>query len=402
MNAVDNLWIIVSTALVLLMSVPGLAVFYGGLSREKNILNTISMVFSAFCLVGILWIAYGYSLTFGGDIGGIIGDGRWLFLKGINPGDSATAVPNILHYTFIIFQMTFACITVGLIAGAFIERMKFSAWLLFSLLWFTFVYVPVAHWVWGGGWLSDLGTLDFAGGMVVHETSGVSALAGALILGRRKEPFMLPASLPLTAVGTGLLWFGWFGFNGGSALSANSVAVTAIFTTTMASITAGLVWMALEWLILKKPTSLGLMTGFIAGLATVTPASGFVDVWEGVALGFFGAIACYWAVVYLKTKLGYDDALDVFGVHGVGGVVGSLLLGILAKPSVNEASGLLFGNPSQLWSQLLGVVAVGLYSAIATGIIFLLLKAIVGLRVSPDMETEGLDRAFHGEEAYNR
>ncbi len=399
---IDNLWIMVSTALVLLMSVPGLAVFYAGLTRSKSMLNTAAMVFSTFCLVGILWITYGYTLSFGKDVGGVIGSLNWLFLKGIDPSDRAPSAESLLHYNFILYQMTFACITVALMAGAFIERIKFSAWLLFSALWFTFVYAPVAHWIWGGGWLSGLGTLDFAGGLVVHETSGVSALVGALLLGRRKEPVMMPASLPLVAVGTGLLWFGWFGFNGGSALGVNSVAVTAIFTTTMASITAGLTWMFLEWTMLKRPTTLGLMTGFIAGLATITPASGFVDVWEGVLIGFLAGIVCYTAVVYVKAKFGYDDSLDVFGVHGVGGILGSVLLGVLAKPSVNEASGLLFGNPSQLWDQILGVVVVGVYSALVTGILFLVLKATVGIRVSPEEETEGLDTALHGEEAYNR
>ena len=399
---VDNLWIMVSTALVLLMSVTGLAVLYAGLTRSKSMLNTAAMVFSTFCLVGILWITYGYTLSFGKDVGGVIGSLNWLFLKGIDPSDRAPSAESLLHYNFILYQMTFACITVALMAGAFIERIKFSAWLLFSALWFTLVYAPVAHWIWGGGWLSGLGTLDFAGGLVVHETSGVSALVGALLLGRRKEPVMMPASLPLVAVGTGLLWFGWFGFNGGSALGVNSVAVTAIFTTTMASITAGLTWMFLEWTMLKRPTTLGLMTGFIAGLATITPASGFVDVWEGVLIGFLAGIVCYTAVVYVKAKFGYDDSLDVFGVHGVGGILGSVLLGVLAKPSVNEASGLLFGNPSQLWDQILGVVVVGVYSAFVTGILFLVLKATVGIRVSSEEETEGLDTALHGEEAYNR
>ncbi len=402
MNMIDNLWIMVSTALVLLMSVPGLAVFYGGLTRSKSMLNTIAMVFSAFCVVGILWIAYGYTLAFGDDVGGIVGNLKWLFLSNVNPSDRAPAAENLLHYNFILYQMTFACITVALMAGAFIERMKFSAWIVFSILWFTLVYAPVAHWVWGGGWLSSFGTLDFAGGLVVHETSGISALVGALILGRRQEPVMLPASLPLVAVGTGLLWFGWFGFNGGSALGVSSVAVTAIFTTTMASITAGLTWMFLEWFLLKKPTTLGLMTGFIAGLATITPASGFVDVWEGVLIGFLAGVVCYVAVAHLKAKLGYDDSLDVFGVHGVGGILGSVMLGLLAKPSVNEAAGLFFGNPAQLGSQIVGVLAVGLYSAVVTALVLTLIRLAIGVRVSSEEETQGLDTSVHGEEAYNR
>ncbi len=402
MNMIDNLWIMVSTALVLLMSIPGLAVFYAGLTRVRSMLNTTAMVFSAFCVVGILWIAYGYSLAFGDDVGGVIGSLKWMFLDGINASDKAPSADNLLHYTFIIYQMTFACITVALMAGAFIERMKFSAWIIFSVLWFTAVYIPVAHWIWGGGWLSGKGVLDFAGGLVVHETSGVSALVGAILLGRRREPAMVPASLPLVAVGTGLLWFGWFGFNGGSALAVNGVAVTAIFTTTMASITAGLTWMFIEWISLKRPTTLGIMTGFIAGLATITPASGFVDVWEGVLIGFLGGIVCYVAVVYIKGMFKYDDSLDVFGVHGVGGILGSILLGLLAKPSINEAAGLFFGNPSQFVSQIIGVLVVGIYSAVVTAVIFFILNATVGVRVSSENEVEGLDTSLHGEEAYNK
>ena len=402
MNMTDNLWIMVSTALVLLMSVPGLAVFYAGLTRSRSMLNTLAMVFSAFCVVALAWVFFGYSLSFGGDVGGFIGDLRWIFLSGINPSDPAPASNNLYHYNFIFFQMTFACITVALMAGAMIERMKFSSWLYFSMLWLAVVYVPVAHWVWGGGWLGKLGTLDFAGGLVVHETSGVSALVGALILGKRREPIMMPASLPLVAVGTGLLWFGWFGFNGGSALGVGAVAISAVFGTTMASLTAGLTWMFLEWILMKKPTTLGMMTGFIAGLATITPASGFVDVGQAVVIGFLAGIVCFIAVVYAKGRFGYDDSLDVFGVHGVGGILGSFLLGLMAKPSVNEAAGLLFGNPHQLKAQIIGILVVALYSAFMTGVILGILKAIMGIRVSSDQEIEGLDTAIHGEEAYNK
>ncbi len=397
----DNVWILTSTALVLLMTMPALALFYGGLTKVKSILNTMMMVVVAFCITSFLWLVYGYSLSFGPDVGGVIGSLKYLFLSGINPSDPAPAAENLYHYLFIFFQMTFAAITVALMAGAFVERMRFSAWMLISALWATFVYFPVAHWVWGGGFLGDVGTLDFAGGLVVHETSGVSALVGAILLGRRKEAVMLPSSLPLVAIGTGLLWFGWFGFNGGSALGMNAQAVSAAFVTTIAAFVGGFVWMLLEWIKFKKPTSLGLFTGVIAGLATITPASGFVDVFAGVIIGVLAAIVCFWAVVYLKNRFKYDDSLDVFGVHGVGGILGAILLALFAKPEVAEAKGLFFGGGlGQLWSQLVGIAVVGAYSVVLTIVIFKVVDKIVGLRVSKDEETEGLDETTHGEKAY--
>ena len=400
--AADNVFIFVSTALVLLMSMPALAVFYGGLTKVKSILNTIMMVAVAFCVVSFLWLMYGYSLSFGGD-GAIIGSLKYFFLNGINPSDPAPAAPNLYHYLFIFFQMTFAAITVALMAGAFVERLKFSAWILISVLWATFVYFPVAHWIWGGGWLSGVGTLDFAGGLVVHETSGLAALVGAVVLGKRKEPVMMPSSLPLVAIGTGLLWFGWFGFNGGSALAMNAQAVSAGFVTTIAAFVAGFVWMALEWIKFKKPTSLGMFTGIIAGLATITPASGFVDIGGGILIGFFAALVCFWAVVYLKNRFKYDDSLDVFGVHGVGGMAGALMLGLFAKPEVADVKGLFYGGGlTQLWDQVIGLVAVGLYTIVLTFIIFKIVDALIGLRVSKDEETEGLDETIHGEKAYTK
>ncbi len=399
----DNVWILVATALVFLMSIPGLALFYSGLSKVKSILNTTMMVLVAFCVVSLLWIAYGYSLTFGQDIGGIIGSLSYAFLNGINPTDPAPAAENLYHYLFIFFQMTFAAITVALMAGAFVERMKFSAWILVSILWFTFVYAPVAHWIWGGGFLSEWGVLDFAGGLVVHETCGIGALIGAFLLGSRKEPIILPASLPIAVVGTGLLWFGWFGFNGGSALAMNNVAISAAFGTTMAALTGGLTWMTLEWIKFGKPTTLGLITGFIAGLATITPASGFVDIWAAVLIGFAGGLFCFLAVVYVKNRFKYDDSLDVFGVHGVGGMLGAFLLSFLAKPSVNEVSGLFFGGSfSFVLVQIAGIAVVGIYTAVVTFVIFKVVSTITGIRLTIAEETTGIDEIVHGEKAYNR
>ncbi|BCD61661.1 ammonium transporter, Amt family [Nitratiruptor sp. YY08-26] len=397
----DNVWILVSTALVLLMSVPALALFYGGLTKVKSILNTIMMVMVAFGIVSLVWIVYGYSLVFAPDIGGFIGNLQYFFLNSIKPSDAAPAAPNLYHYLFVFFQMTFAAIATALMAGAFVERMKFGAWMLISLLWSTIVYFPVAHWIWGGGWLSKIGVLDFAGGIVLHETSGLAALVGAILLGKRKEPFMLPSSLPLVAIGTGLLWFGWFGFNGGSALAMNAQAVSAAFVTTLAAIVGGIVWMVLEWIKFKKPTSLGLFTGIIAGLATITPASGFVDVFGGIVIGVAAAVICFWAVVYLKNRFKYDDSLDVFGVHGVGGMLGAILLGIFAKEDISGASGLMYGGGAGLLGkELLALLVVGIYTIILSYVIFKIVDKTVGLRVSRDDEIEGLDEAIHGEKAY--
>ncbi len=400
-NPADNVWILVSTALVLLMSIPGLAVFYGGLTRTRSVLNTIMMVFSAFGVVSLIWIIYGYSLSFGSDVGGVIGSLEYFLLLGIKLTDPSPSSDNLYHYLFIFFQMTFAAITVALMAGAFIERMKFSAWILIAVLWGTFVYFPVAHWIWGGGWLSNLGTADFAGGLVVHETSGLGALVGALLLGKRKEPIMLPANLALVAIGTGLLWFGWFGFNGGSALGINQVAVSAAFVTTIAAFMGGLTWMFAEWILFKRPTSLGMFTGIIAGLATITPASGFVDVVGGMIIGILAGIVCFTAVVYVKNRFGYDDSLDVFGVHGVGGMLGALLLAVFAKPEVGKIAGIISGSFSQVIPQIVGIIGVGIYTIVLTFVIFKIVDAVVGLRVSKDEEIEGLDEKIHGERLMN-
>jgi Amt family ammonium transporter len=363
-------------------------------------LNTAYMVMGAFALTGILWVIYGYSLVFGGDLGGVVGTLKYFLLSGISPSDPAPAAPNLYHYLFAFYQMTFAAITVGLVAGAFVERMKFSAWLLFGALWFTFVYVPVAHWIWGGGFLSSLGVKDFAGGLVVHATSGVAALVGAYLLGKRKEAILTPSSLPLVVIGTGLLAFGWFGFNGGSALAINEQAVVAAFVSVLAAFVGALVWAGLEWFKFGKPTLLGFMTGIIAGFATITPAAGYVDPIGGLIIGLLGGLVCFWAVVWLKPKFGYDDALDVFGVHGVGGILGTLLIALLATEKVGGVNGLLHGSFELIIPQLVGTIVVVLYTAAVTFAIFKSVGRIVGLRVPKDVEIEGLDTNLHGEKAY--
>ena len=398
---VDNLWILVATALVFVMGFAGLAVFYGGLTRARSMLNTIYMVMGSFALASLLWLIYGYSLAFEGDLGGVIGTLKQLFLMNYSPNSPSDVAPNLYAYLFAFYQMTFAAITVGLIAGAWIERIKFSAWLLFGALWLTFVYVPVAHWIWGGGFLSSLGVHDFAGGLVVHATSGITALVGAYLLGRRKEAIMQPASLPLVAVGTGLLAFGWFGFNGGSALALNAQAVNAAFVSVIAAFVAALVWAALEWLKFGKPTLLGFMTGIIAGFATITPAAGFVDILGGFLIGILGGLACFFAVVWAKAKFGYDDALDVWGVHGVGGITGTLAIALFASKAVGDANGLLYGGVSLIVPQIVGTLVVAVYTAVVSFVLLKVVEKITGgLRVSQDIETEGLDKHLHGEKAY--
>jgi len=396
----DNAWILVATALVFVMGFTGLAVFYAGLTRTKSMLNTANMVMVSFALVGILWVIYGYSLVFTGDIGGIIGTLKNFLLLSAKPTEPAPTAPNLYHYLFIFYQLTFAAITVGLIAGAYIERIKFSVWLIFSVLWFTFVYVPVAHWIWGGGFLANLGVHDFAGGLVVHATSGVTALVGAILLGKRKEAVLIPSSLPLVAIGTGLLAFGWFGFNGGSALAINEKAVTAAFVSVLAAFTAALVWAGLEWIKYGKPTSLGFMTGIIAGFATITPAAGYVDVIGGLIIGFLAGIVCFLAVVWLKPKFGYDDALDVFGVHGVGGILGTFLIAFFASQAVGGFNGIFYGSVEPLIPQLVGIVVVVVYTAVVSFVILKALDALMGLRVPQEVEIEGLDTNLHGEKAY--
>ncbi len=400
----DEAWILISTALVMLMT-PGLAMFYGGMVRRKNVLGTIMHSFIAIAVVSLQWIFLGYSLTFGPDVKGLIGDFSWAGLNHVGLTPNADYAPTIPHLLFMTYQMMFAVITPALISGAFAERMKFSAFLVFTVLWTTVIYDPVAHWVWGtGGWLKNLGVLDFAGGIVVHATSGFSALAAALYIGKRKgflHESMPPHNLPLTVLGAGLLWFGWFGFNAGSALASGTLASMAFLTTHIAACSATLTWVIVEWYHRGKPTMFGAATGSIAGLATITPASGFVGPFPALFIGIAAGIVCYIAL-NAKTKFGYDDSLDAFGVHGVGGTLGTLMTGLFASVAINAvgANGLFFGNAKQLFVQAGAVALVALYSFLASLVILKVLDVSMGLRVQSEQETVGLDISQHGEAGY--
>lgn len=405
-NSGDTAWILMSTALVMLMTAPGLAFFYGGLVRRKNVLATMMQSFFVLCLLSIQWILWGYSLSFGPDVGHFIGNLSWFGLKGVGLAPNPDYAATIPHMLFMAFQMMFAVITPGLITGAFAERMKFSAYVIFTLLWATLVYAPVCHWVWGvGGWLRNMGSLDFAGGLVVHVSSGISALVCALILGKRRgygrEP-MPPHNLPLTILGAALLWFGWFGFNAGSALAANELAVSALVATNTAAAAAALTWMFIEWKLTGKPTILGGATGAVAGLVAVTPAAGFVSPMSAICIGVAVGVVCYTAVSVIKLKLAYDDSLDAFGVHGVGGILGAILTGLFAQKTINAAggNGLFFGNPGLLLTQLVGVAATLVYSVVVTFVLLKILEATIGLRVDDQEEVIGLDITQHEESAY--
>ncbi len=395
----DTAWILVSSAFVLCMVLPGLALFYGGLVRSKNVLGTIMHTGSILCLISLVWVLVGYSLAFGTDVGGLIGGLEFLGLMGV--GEEVYPGTGIPHLVFMVFQLMFAAITVALITGSFAERMKFTALLLFAVLWSVCIYSPLAHWVWGGGWLGEMGALDFAGGAVVHISSGFGALVCAMVLGQRKghgvEP-MPPHNLPMTVLGTGLLWFGWFGFNAGSALGANGGAASAFVATHIAACAGGIGWMVAEWMRSGKPTVLGLASGVIAGLATITPGAGFLGPLSALLLGLLAGALCYGAVVW-KTKLGYDDSLDVVGIHGVGGFTGIVATGLLA--SVGGQTGLLFGNPGQLWIQLVLGVASIVFVMVGTYIILKIVDVVVGLRVTPEEESVGLDLSQHNERAYS-
>jgi Amt family ammonium transporter len=402
LNTGDTAWIIVATALVMMMTPAGLALFYGGMSRSKNLLNTYAMTFVSYCLASIVWVVLGYSLAFGPDIGGFVGGLDNLFLKGISVNSISGTIPT---YVFVVFQMTFACITVALVLGAVVDRMKFSSWIVFSILWIIFIYCPIAHWVWGGGFLSTWGALDFAGGNVVHINAGVAGLVLALILGKRigygKEA-MFPSSVALTALGAGLLWFGWFGFNAGSQLAADGVAASAFLVTNTSAAMGALAWMFSEWLHSKKPTVLGIASGAVAGLVAITPAAGFVDLPASLIIGLVAGVIGFCSVVILKHKMGYDDSLDAFGVHGLCGMWGALATGLFANPAITEgASGLFYGNPGQLWIQVKSIIATALFTGIGTVIVVYITKAITGgIRVGKEAEAMGLDNALHGERAF--
>jgi Amt family ammonium transporter len=404
-NAADTAWLLVSSALVMLMT-PGLALFYGGMVRRKNVLSTMMMSFAILALVGILWVIYGYSLSFGPDKGGIIGGLDWVGLRGVGQEPSAIYATTVPHLAFMIFQAMFAIITVALFSGAIVERVKFSALMVFSVLWLTFVYCPVAHWVWGsGGWLAKLGALDFAGGTVVHINAGASALALAWLLGprrgyREKEP-MEPNNIPLVMLGAGLLWFGWFGFNAGSALTSGGLAASAFVATNTAAATSAFTWMLLSW-IYQRPSLLGAATGAVVGLVAITPAAGFVSPVMGIPIGAGAAVVCYYAMLLRARKMGVDESLDVWACHGMGGTWGALATGIFASAVVNPAgaNGLLFGNALQLARQLLAVVSVGAFAFGATWVLGKIVDVTMGLRVSATEETVGLDISQHGERAY--
>ncbi len=400
----DTAWVLISTALVMLMT-PGLALFYGGMVRRKNVLGTIMQSFIALGVMTVLWVLYGYSLSFGPDVGHVIGNLDWVGLRGVGLEPNPDYAPTIPHQAFMIFQMMFAVITPALITGALAERFKFKTYLAFLVLWATFVYFPLAHWVWGvGGWIRELGALDFAGGLVVHISSGVSALAAAIVVGRRKGyriEQMAPHDVTMTLLGAALLWFGWFGFNGGSAVASGALATSAFVVTHIATAGAALSWMIAEWSHRSKPTVLGAASGAVAGLVAITPASGFVGPMSALIIGFVAGVICYTAV-NLKTKLGYDDSLDVVGVHGVGGTWGAIATGLFASKIVNSAGndGLLFGNPSLLWKQLISIGAAWIYSFIVTFAILKILDLTLGLRISEEEESDGLDLSQHGESGY--
>jgi Amt family ammonium transporter len=372
------------------------------MSRYKNLLNTFAMTFVSYCLASVIWMMWGYTMAFGPDKAGIIGGLDNLFLNGIGVNSLYGTIPT---YVFVVFQMTFAGITVALVLGSIVDRMKFSAWIVFTVLWLTFIYAPICHWVWGGGWMSNMGTLDFAGGTVVHINAGVAGLVLTLMVGKRigygKEA-MFPSSITLTALGAALLWFGWFGFNAGSELAADGVAASAFLVTNTSAAMGALAWMFAEWLVNKKPTVLGIASGVVAGLVAITPAAGFVGLSASLVIGLGAGLLGFYSVAVLKKKIGYDDSLDAFGVHGMCGIWGALATGLFANPAITEgAKGLFFGNPKQLGIQAISIVATAAYTAVGTLIVVYITKFITGgLRVDEEDEIEGLDNALHGERAF--
>ena len=395
----DTAWMMVSTVIVLMMTIPGLALFYAGMVRKKNVLSVVMQSFTIACLMSVIWMIVGYSLAFtdGGSLNSWVGGLSKMFLAGMGVDSLEGTIPESV---FMTFQMTFAIITPALIAGAVADRMKFSALLWFVGLWSIVVYAPVTHWVWGGGFLGDAGVLDFAGGTVVHINSGIAALVAALVLGKRiglGHDNMAPNNLVYSVIGASLLWVGWFGFNAGSALASDGAAGMAMAVTQICTAAAGLTWMFAEWISRGKPSVLGIISGAIAGLVAITPAAGFVNPTGALLIGIAAGLVCFWAVVWLKPKLGYDDALDVFGVHAVGGIVGAILTGVFAVEAIGGTAGLLEGNAGQVFTQIYGIVATIVWTAVASFVILKVIDMIIGIRVSKEVEVEGLDINLHGE-----
>ncbi|WP_373864307.1 ammonium transporter [Paenibacillus xylaniclasticus] len=405
MNTGDNAWVLASTALVLLMFLPGLALFYGSMLGQKSMISTIMMVMSSLVIVTFVWVLFGYSFTFGPSVNGIIGGLDYLGFK--NVGGEAMDGLGITHMTFAVFQSMFCAITVAIIAGAVVERMRFSAWVIFSALWAILIYAPMAHWVWGGGWLADVGALDFAGGTVIHILSGVSALTAAVILGPRKSYTMNrtspPHNLVFFFIGGMMLWIGWMGFDGGTALEAGPLASLAVSTTHIAAVAGVIGWLAMEWIVRKKPTLVGAITGAIAAMVAITPAAGFVSIPSSIWVGGLGAIICYLAIYYFKKKIKIDDTLDVFALHGIGGIWGAIATGIFASTEANPNGndGLIHGNGMQVVHQLVDVGISIVLGIVGTYIILKVMGLFMNLRVSEQEEREGLDLSQHGEQAYN-
>ena len=398
----DTAFIIVATALVMMMTPAGLALFYGGMSRYKNLLNTLAMTVVAYCLASLIWVLWGYSLAFGPDKARLIGGLSHLFLNGIDIHHMTGSIPTIL---FMLFQLTFAGITVALVLGSVVDRMKFSAWIIFTILWLTAVYCPMAHWVWGGGWIDAIGALDFAGGNVVHINAGIAGLVLALMLGKRKgygKEAMFPSSVTLTSLGAAMLWFGWFGFNAGSRLAADGVAASAFMVTNTSAAAGALAWMFTEWKATGTPTVLGIASGIVAGLVAITPAAGYVNLPASLLIGLIAGLIGFFSVSKLKHRFGYDDTLDAFGVHGICGIWGALATGIFANPAITEGSkGLIYGNPMQLGIQALSVVATIAFVAAATFVVVWITRMLTsGIRVDEESEIKGLDNAIHGERAF--
>lgn len=401
----DTAFMLISMVFVMIMT-PALALFYGGMVRAKNVLNTIMQCLAAIGIISVQWVLFGYSLSFGPDVNHIIGNFDWSLFTGVGMLSEEAYSATIPHMLFALFQMMFAIITAGIITGAFVERMRFGAFLIFIALWTTLVYDPVAHWVWGvDGWLRNEGVLDFAGGTVIHILSGISGLVAAMLIGKRAgygRTAMIPHNIPMVVIGMAFLWLGWFGFNGGSAFAANGLAAHAMVTTQVAAATGMLGWMLSESMLAGKATTLGAASGAIAGLVAITPGAGFVPVWTALPIGFIGGIICYTSVAHIKTKLGYDDSLDAFGIHGVGGLWGAIATGLFASTAVNEAGadGLFFGNPMQLWIQVEGIVYCALYGIAVTAIIVLAMKACMRVRADEGEQIVGMDALEHGERGY--